>query len=886
MSSKPLIGIVKQVTSGDTIVIRDKPIDKSPNEITIRLSRVKAPKLGRKGKDRETKDEPYAWEAREFLRKKLIGQEVKFIPIPKANEDIKHEIGKVYFPKDDENNDIARELVANGLARVDSKSNNPKTPEDVKKLFELEEKAKQEKKGQWNKENSDKHIRNIKYVSDYKKFVSEYGNKPMQAIVEQVRNDRNAYMILDVMILPHFYSIPFALSGLNFNDSDDNCREESKFFVECRLLQQENVRIVVEKALKSYVLGTVLHPKGSIAELLLQEGFAYCDDQTLPMTSEERIKLRNAEKSAKEKKLRIWKNKPILPGTKKKEFQGTVTEIIGGDAMMVKLSTGETKKIFLASIRSPREARREPGEEKTRQARTLFDVPWLYEAREFLRTKLIGKKVNVTVDFEQPPKEDDNGRSLPEKLLCTVLVGGVNIAEQLVQNGLATVISNNRQGQEEKNRSSQIDALVIAENKAKENHIGLHSKGEPPKHKVSDCVGNRAAGLFPLLQKASRIDAIVEYVMSGSKMRLFIPKDSFMITFLLSGISCPRAGTLSGNRTGKILQADPYGDEALNFTKDKILQRKVEIRIESMDKFGNMIGSLFIGNTNLALGLVEEGLASVHPTCSDRTFMQAEKVAKTNKINMWANYEEDAKKDTNEDDVKERTFNYKDIIVTVVAPDLHVYAHHVEEKKAYTEIGDKLRQEFSSNSPACCSKEKPPVRGKLYAAKYTDNEWYRGKVEKTYMSSGKAFVNYVDYGNRETVLFEDLAPLPDSCAGPKPFAHEYGLACVQLPPDHYKEDVVQELIRELADRNLRINVEYYEHNFPYVSITDPETNEDCIKTCIAKGLFYAQKRREKKLHSLIDEYLEAQNEAQKKRLLIWEYGDARDDDAKEFGLGK
>lgn len=55
-------------------------------------------------------------------------------------------------------------------------------------------------------------------------------------------------------------------------------------------------------------------------------------------------------------------------------------------------------------------------------------------------------------------------------------------------------------------------------------------------------------------------------------------------------------------------------------------------------------------------------------------------------------------------------------------------------------------------------------------------------MEKVFLSSGKAFVNYVDYGNRENVLLEDLAPLPDSCAGAKPFAHEYGLACVQLPP--------------------------------------------------------------------------------------------------------
>lgn len=27
----------------------------------------------------ESKDEPYAWEAREFLRKKLIGQDVTFV---------------------------------------------------------------------------------------------------------------------------------------------------------------------------------------------------------------------------------------------------------------------------------------------------------------------------------------------------------------------------------------------------------------------------------------------------------------------------------------------------------------------------------------------------------------------------------------------------------------------------------------------------------------------------------------------------------------------------------------------------------------------------------------------------------------------------------------
>lgn len=45
----------------------------------------------------------------------------------------------------------------------------------------------------------------------------------------------------------------------------------------------------------------------------------------------------------------------------------------------------------------------------------------------------------------------------------------------------------------------------------------------------------RAIGLFPMLQKASRITAVVEFVISGNRMRLFVPKDSLMITFSLSG---------------------------------------------------------------------------------------------------------------------------------------------------------------------------------------------------------------------------------------------------------------------------------------------------------------------------------------------------------------
>lgn len=59
----------------------------------------------------------------------------------------------------------------------------------------------------------------------------------------------------------------------------------------------------------------------------------------------------------------------------------------------------------------------------------------MFEAREFLRKKLIGQNVQVTIDYIQPANEE-----FPEKTCCTVAIGGVNVAEALVSKGLASVV--------------------------------------------------------------------------------------------------------------------------------------------------------------------------------------------------------------------------------------------------------------------------------------------------------------------------------------------------------------------------------------------------------------------------------------------------------------
>ena len=74
-------------------------------------------------------------------------------------------------------------------------------------------------------------------------------------------------------------------------------------------------------------LGSIIHPAGNIAELMLREGFARCVDWSMGVLSSGHDKYRQAEKFAKQKQLRIWKG--YAPSTanlpiKDSEFSGKV----------------------------------------------------------------------------------------------------------------------------------------------------------------------------------------------------------------------------------------------------------------------------------------------------------------------------------------------------------------------------------------------------------------------------------------------------------------------------------------------------------------------------------------------------------------------------------
>jgi staphylococcal nuclease domain-containing protein 1 len=89
---------------------------------------------------------------------------------------------------------------------------------------------------------------------------------------------------------------------------------------------------------------------------------------------------------------------------------------------------------------------------------------------------------------------------------------------------------------------------------------------------TGDTNKERAKGLLSVLQRNGRMEGVVEFVGSGSLL-----KDNWIISFLLSSINCPRAERrvpVSGNpQQQKVEPGEPFGAEALTFSKEHFLQR-------------------------------------------------------------------------------------------------------------------------------------------------------------------------------------------------------------------------------------------------------------------------------------------------------------------------
>jgi len=793
-----------------------------------------------------------------------------------------------YIGTGDDSGCVNEMMVKVGMAAL---RNGVQKPTEVyERLVGLEEEAKACGLGIWEEGVTD-NVRNVTWsLEEPRMLLDELKGQKIDAVVESVRDGAT----LRLLLLPSMHYITMMLTGVrcpmmragadSTSDTEEHA-EEAKYACESRLLNRD-IKVTLEGVSNQNFVGSVVAP-GNIALFLLKEGLAKCVDWSMRLLTSGSDSYRSAMRSAKTDKKRLWKNY-VAPcnniPTDQREYSGKVTEVVNGEVIIVKVGSAY-KRVTLSSIRQPKPQAPVEGAEPAPAGpnRALYNVPYLFEAREFLRKKLVGKKVNVSVDYVRP---GNNG--FAERVCASVALGNQNIQEAIVSKGLATVV---RYRQDDDQRAANYDALLLAEDKAMKNHNGLHRKGDPPTHRVADLAGDPAKSkqFLPFLQRVGRSHGVVEFVASGSRLRIFIPRETCLLTFLLSGISCPR-GSRPATKQGPATEAEPYGEEALEFIKDQIMQREVEIEVESCDKAGNFIGYLFFEDRNMSVELVKEGLSSMHFTAERGKYFsqlsRCEQDAKEDKKRMWANFVEPVVVEKEEgseisDSNKDPSGPVlKEVVVTHVEDCAKFWVQQCSGGPALITLLNQMRSELISSPPLVGSFT--PRKGDLCAAVFPDdNSWYRARVVNTKLKD-QVEVLFIDYGNSAVVSTSKIGALPSAYASLPGQASFCNLAFI-IPPedDEWLQDANAEFI-SMLNAKLSLNLVAKVNGIDHVSLLSD--SKDVAQAMISSGLVeYEKQKNRNRYGKLMGLYEAAMSDAKKNRRARFQYGDFTQDDAAEFG---
>ena len=458
-------------------------------------------------------------------------------------------------------------------------------------------------------------------------------------------------------------------------------------------------------------------------------------------------------------------------------------------------------------------------------------------------------------------------------------------------------------------RSPFYDDLLAAEEAALKDEKGMWSPKPPAVKTYQDYSENlqKAKIQSSVLQRQKKIPAIVDFIKSGSRFTILIPRENVKLTFVLSGIRAPRSAR-NANEKG-----EPFGQEAHDFAVRRCMQRDVEIDVENTDKVGGFIGTLYTNRENFAKLLLEEGLASVHAYSAEQSgnateLFAAESKAKEARKGMWHDWDPSNEEDgdtihpsgevngtngmaTNGNaDKPSRKKDYRDVVITTIDPTtLHFKIQVIGQGTAsLTTLMSSFRSFHLSptNSKPISS---PPKVGDLVAAKFTeDGEWYRAKVRRNDREAKTAEVLYVDYGNSESLPYSQLRPLTQQQFGIqalKPQAVDAVLSFLQFPTNpEYLADAVDFLGAQTGDRQLVANVDYTAPDGTlYVTLFDPKVSEGVEQSLnadvISEGL--AMFPRKLKAWERDADVLEAlkkrEEDAKSERRGMWEYGDLTED---------
>lgn len=505
----------------------------------------------------------------------------------------------------------------------------------------------------------------------------------------------------------------------------------------------------------------------------------------------------------------------------------------------------------------------------------------------------------------------------------------------LVENGWVSVI---RHRKDDDDRSPIYDELLAAEvayvllfprlelffsiliffRSAQKEQKGMYAAKAPQSSKMVEASETpaKAKAYVTFLQRKKRTPGIVDFVSSGSRFKVIIPSENARLTFVLGGIRAPRTAR---NATET---SEPFGQEALDYASRRCMQRDVEIDVDDVDRAGGFIGTMYVNRENVAKGLLEEGLASVHEYSAEKSghateLFAAENRAKQARKGMWKDWtpemdadvhEDDPSKGAAKDEAIEKKKDYRDVIVTNVDEQgklkiqqvgtgkntlsvyyFNCYTNNILGTSALEQLMSAFRTYHLSptNNKGL---EGPPKVGEYVAAKFTeDNTFYRARVRHANREAKEADVLYIDYGNSEKIPFSRLRPLTQpqfQVSKLKAQAVDAVFSFLQFPTqtDYASESV--EMINHLtAGRQLVANVDWTSpEGILHVTLYDPNSSDrmeaSLNSEIVSEGLAmvpFKLRPYERAYPEMIKSLKEKETTAKAERRGMWEYGDITED---------
>lgn len=647
---------VKLVLAGNIFIC--VTMDSEPKEeVIVTLCGISAPNYRARSPSTSS---PYAFRSKEFLRERLIGRKIQFDVVSTVTDSPKKVIAYAYVAGVLINEQVVRAGWATANQKILAKYNasylsgdpnessisaaitassaeDPHTPSSL--ICEAHYTAMYIKKVGMHSDKTELSTNpelievfvsdtNQDMSSKINSFLTAFKNRRLSGVVEHIKDAGYIYVSI---VHPEDYTTQFKIIASPFcvqtpSDHSDLtfCLQESRELADLALLGR-TVCVTPFSKLGSNIIACdieTLIKKDTYENyglMLVSKGYGKLVDWMAPSNADLADTLRQAETEAKIGGIGIWKHIPssvsgaiatgalaasVPTAPAAKQFQGVCTDVPSADSLVLKTVDGTLRRVWLASVMTKRCLLNQYPD---------VDV-FGYRCRETLRRAYHGQQLEAIVEYSRSGA--DSGSTREYASVYTVGVDRHNIAIGIIEAGLAWVV---KHPASDSNRSSDYVALQEAELRSAAAKTGMNAAGVDASEKITVTDVNsfsvaeiRSRAIALSKSSEGTYNAIVEGVMTGSKMRVSISFGPKSITTLFISV----AGIISPS----VKKNEAYGQEALSFARDTLLMRSVTIKITgSTEHYTSTIYAIVTlqDKQDFAELTISNGLARVNHTKSN-----------------------------------------------------------------------------------------------------------------------------------------------------------------------------------------------------------------------------------------------------------------------------